>query len=184
MTGFCSPEDARALLDVCGEHGHVLPTEAYTALATPEERLRAIAQLQQKAAALDAEVARRRVLEETLARREREIFQYLEHAIESVLDLEPSGRLRWANRAWLARLGYERHELDRRTAKDVLVYERAVSDTWSRLLRGDALPEGAELEFRAKDGRVVPMQVQSGMLRTVEGVLHMRWLLRDVPPAP
>jgi PAS domain S-box-containing protein len=181
MRGFSGADDARALLDVCGEHGHVLPSESYSTLGTPEDRLRAIALLQQKASALEVETARRRALEETLARRERELSHYLEHARESVLDVESGGRLRWANRAWLTRLGYERHELDHRSASDVLLSEAAVRDAWARLLRGDPLPEDTEVEFRAKDGRVVPMLVQSGMLRTVDGVLHMRWLLREPP---
>ena len=38
---------------VCAEHSHVIPAESYVALASPDERNRAIAHLQQKAQALD-----------------------------------------------------------------------------------------------------------------------------------
>ncbi|MHB8619859.1 MAG: ATP-binding protein, partial [Chloroflexota bacterium] len=55
------------LLDgVCGQHARVIPTESYTALPTPDERLRAITALQQKAESLAAEVAQRREAEDRL----------------------------------------------------------------------------------------------------------------------
>ena len=51
---------------VCAQHSAVIPTESYTALGTREERLRAIALLQQKAQSLEAEVSRRKRAEEQL----------------------------------------------------------------------------------------------------------------------
>ena len=51
---------------VCGEHARVIPTESYTALPTPDERLRAVTALQQKAESLEAEVAQRKEAEERL----------------------------------------------------------------------------------------------------------------------
>jgi signal transduction histidine kinase len=59
-----------ALIDllgnVCANHSHVIPAESYTHLPTPDERLRAITLLQQKAAWLEAEIAERRRAEERL----------------------------------------------------------------------------------------------------------------------
>src|SRR5215207_6592884 len=52
--------------DVCAAHSQVVPTESYTALATKNERLRAIAELQQKAGSLEAEIAERQRAEELL----------------------------------------------------------------------------------------------------------------------
>jgi excisionase family DNA binding protein len=46
-------ELAPVLLDVCAEHGQVVPAESYTALDDPADRLRAIVALQQKAASLE-----------------------------------------------------------------------------------------------------------------------------------
>jgi len=51
---------------VCGEHARVIPTESYTALPTPDERLRAITALQQKAESLEAEIAQRKEAEDRL----------------------------------------------------------------------------------------------------------------------
>lgn len=52
--------------DVCAAHSRVIPAESYNALATADDRLRAIALLQQKARSLQAEVAQRAHAEERL----------------------------------------------------------------------------------------------------------------------
>jgi signal transduction histidine kinase len=53
--------------EVCRQHSRAIPDESYTALTTPEERLRAITLLQQKASSLEAEIAERKAAEEELA---------------------------------------------------------------------------------------------------------------------
>ena len=51
---------------VCASHSRVIPAESYVALPNSDERLRAIIELQQKAASLEAEVAERREAETAL----------------------------------------------------------------------------------------------------------------------
>src|SRR5581483_5747666 len=51
---------------VCAAHSSVVPAESYTTLPTPDERLRAIAVLQEKASRLEAEIAERKQAEERL----------------------------------------------------------------------------------------------------------------------
>jgi signal transduction histidine kinase len=53
-------------LKICAEHSHVIPVESYTALLDEEERLRSITRLQQKAQALETEMAERKRVEEAL----------------------------------------------------------------------------------------------------------------------
>ena len=67
MSGF-GDDDGHplGLAHVCAHHSRVVPAESYSALATPDDRLRAIATLQQKAAALEAEVGRHRATEQEL----------------------------------------------------------------------------------------------------------------------
>jgi excisionase family DNA binding protein len=57
---------AGLLGNVCAEHSRVVPAESYTDLASRGEQLRAVAALQQKAASLEAEIARREQAEERL----------------------------------------------------------------------------------------------------------------------
>jgi PAS domain S-box-containing protein len=53
MRGFATAADTKPFGDICSEHSGVNPAESYVR-ATPEERLRLIAHLQQQAAALEA----------------------------------------------------------------------------------------------------------------------------------
>ena len=63
MQGFASESDAARFGEICDHHSTVMPDERYSALGSPDERLRAITLMQQKASAFDAEVALRKALE-------------------------------------------------------------------------------------------------------------------------
>ena len=54
MGGFGGAALAEPMRGVCAGHSRVIPAESYTALASPEERLRVITELQQKANSLQA----------------------------------------------------------------------------------------------------------------------------------
>jgi signal transduction histidine kinase len=75
MSCFSRAVHAKKLLKICDEHSHIIPAESYTTLTSPDERLRTIVQLQQKARALEAEMAERKELEKALRQREDELRQ-------------------------------------------------------------------------------------------------------------
>jgi hypothetical protein len=56
MKAFASAEHERGFASVMASHTHVAPTESYVEL-DPDERLRAVAELQQRVAALEARLA-------------------------------------------------------------------------------------------------------------------------------
>jgi signal transduction histidine kinase/ActR/RegA family two-component response regulator len=66
MQGFGGEMLASGLSDVCTTHSRVIPAESYTALSNPDDRLRNIIALQQKARSLEAEIAERKEAEERL----------------------------------------------------------------------------------------------------------------------
>jgi signal transduction histidine kinase len=66
MSGFNREEDLGLLLQVCNEHSVVIPTESYMGLSSDDERLRSITQLQQKAKALETEIAKHKRLQQEL----------------------------------------------------------------------------------------------------------------------
>jgi signal transduction histidine kinase len=68
MLGFDRQHHGEALSKICAEHSHVIPVEGYTRLIDDEDRLRAIAQLQQKAQALEREIAERKQAEAVMHR--------------------------------------------------------------------------------------------------------------------
>ncbi len=66
ISGFGQASDGELIAKVCAAHSHVVPSESYMALAGEEERLRCIVDLQQKAMALETEVAARKKIQESL----------------------------------------------------------------------------------------------------------------------
>jgi len=102
---FTKPEDCVAFQHVCTRHSHVLPPQATLAGCGSSRDDLALAQLQQKALALEAEVDKRTQAETTLRMREKELAEFLDNAAEGLNRLGPDGRVLWANRAELELLG-------------------------------------------------------------------------------
>jgi len=59
MSCFDGEDPGDKLVEVCGQHAHVIPTESYTMLSNQDDRLRVITGLQQKARLLGAQAAER-----------------------------------------------------------------------------------------------------------------------------
>jgi signal transduction histidine kinase len=66
MSSFNREDHGDSFLKICAEHSHVIPVETYTELINEEERFRSITRLQQKAQALETEMAERKQVEEAL----------------------------------------------------------------------------------------------------------------------
>lgn len=73
MSFFSQAGDGVPLGKICAEHARVIPAESYTSLIGEEERLRAITFLQQKAQALETEIAERKRIEQMLRERNQEL---------------------------------------------------------------------------------------------------------------
>src|SRR5580700_11374076 len=87
MYSFSREEHGDLLVKICAQHSAVIPGESYTALVTEDERLRGIAHLQQKAAALETEVAERRLDEEKLRRSQSELESLVEQRTAALRQL-------------------------------------------------------------------------------------------------
>ena len=83
MSTFRRNAHGRPLSTICAQHSRVIPAESYTALTTTEDRLRTITLLQQKARALEAEVAQRKQAETALQRKREELNENLEQLAET-----------------------------------------------------------------------------------------------------
>jgi signal transduction histidine kinase len=66
MGNFYKEGDTTRFLEVCRNHSHVIPTETFTRVDDANARLREISLLQQRARALESEIAHRRDLEDAL----------------------------------------------------------------------------------------------------------------------
>jgi signal transduction histidine kinase/ActR/RegA family two-component response regulator len=78
LARFASDTEGGAFEAVCRQHARVVPSERYPAAGSSAEQLRAVAVLQQKARALEAEVARRTAVEQALLQREAQLREQVQ----------------------------------------------------------------------------------------------------------
>src|SRR6266849_1451187 len=86
ITGFNSEGHIEPFLKMCDQHSGVVPSESYLGLGSEPERLRSIAQLQQRAQVLEKRLALRQIEER---------FRLLVEAVQdyAIFMLDPDGRV-------------------------------------------------------------------------------------------
>jgi PAS domain S-box-containing protein len=179
MSAFSKEEDGRLFHDVCCAHSHVCLAESFT-LPTGEDQLRrTIAILQQKANALECEVARRKAIEKALHKREQELSDFLENAVEGMHRLGANGKILWANKAELELLGYMPQEYIGRHIAEFHVDREAIEDILGKLRRGETLYD-YPARIRCKDGAIKHVLMHSNALVEDGELVSTRCMTRDV----
>src|SRR5436305_1293753 len=66
ISGFDQAAHVDSFRLICAEHSHVLPSDTYTSFSSEDQRIRAVTEWQQKALALESEIAERKKTEQAL----------------------------------------------------------------------------------------------------------------------
>jgi PAS domain S-box-containing protein len=179
MAGFSSYTHGEAFRRVCDAHTHVAPAEDFVEEVDPEVLRRQVSLLQQRARALETEIAQRRNLEAALRAREQELTDFLENAVEGLHWIGRDGVILWANSAELALLGYERDEYVGHHIAEFHVDRAVVDEMLARLLRQETLRD-FEARMRARDGSIKHVLVSSNALFRNGQFVHTRCFTRDI----
>lgn len=179
MHAFSRREDATAFSTICDQHMHVLPAESFRECTDTNALHRTVAHLQQKANALESEVARRKAIEHALHCREQELSDFLENALEGMHRVSADGTIVWANKAELDLLGYARDEYIGRKIADFHVDRDAIHAILSKLLDGESLIDHPA-RLQHKDGSIRHVLIRSNA-RLVDGeFVSTRCITRDM----
>lgn len=143
---FKGETDTLQFISMCAEHARVIPAESYTVLAGPDERLRMIAQLQQKANRLESEVAERKAAEHR--------FRFLAESVpQKIFTARPTGEVDYCNAQWTEFTGIDCQDMRNWGWTQVIHPEDLDQNMrqWQHSLAGGE-PFQFEHRFRRADG--------------------------------
>ena len=154
--------------DICAEHAGVIPAESYTTLETPQAHTREIARLQQRAAALEAEMAARERLETAALR----LAAIVESSDDAIIGKTLEGVIVDWNRGAQRLYGYDASEVVGRPISVLIPEDRPdeLPAILSRLKRGERI-DHYETERVTKDGRRLNVSVTISPIRNSAGQL-------------
>ncbi|MDX6613269.1 MAG: hypothetical protein QOD75_2455, partial [Blastocatellia bacterium] len=167
------------LSGVCTSHSRVIPAESYSTLASPDERLRAVLRLQQKARSLEGEISERKRAQEVLGQREAELTDFIENATLGMHWVAKDGIIKWANRAEIDLLGYSLDEYIGHHVTEFHADQEVISDILERLRNGEEL-HNYEARLKAKDGSIRHVLISSNVFWENGEFVHTRCFTRDV----
>ena len=165
---------------VCEEHDSVQlvqPIEEGAALG--QDGLRAIALIQQKTAAMEAELAKRERAEAELSRSRDQLSHYLETSSIGLHWVGPDGTILWANKADYEFLGYSRDEYIGQHIARFHADRPVIEDILARLGRDEKL-KNYEARLKCKDGSIRIVLIDSSVLWEEGRFVHTQCFTRDI----
>jgi PAS domain S-box-containing protein len=185
MDSFGCEAHAIPFTEICRHHSRVIPAESYAALDSPDERMREISRLQQKARALEAEIARREELE-----RERKLAESFRQRLAAIVDSADDaiigktleGIITSWNRGAEHIFGYTAAEAIGKPKTLVFPPDRLEEETeiLARLRRGERI-EHFETVRQRKDGRQINVSLTISPIRDNQGaIIGASTIARDI----
>jgi PAS domain S-box-containing protein/excisionase family DNA binding protein len=164
--------------EVRTEHSRVIPAESYAALSTPDERLRAIASLQQKAVALQAEIDARPRREAAALR----LAAIVESSDDAIIGKTLDGIIVDWNPGAERIYGYSADEVVGRSISRLIPDNRPdeLPAIMERLRRGEHI-DHFETERVGKDGRRLNVSVTISPIRDAsDRIIGASTVARDI----
>ena len=188
--GFSNATHGKLFAHICKEHSGVIPGESYRDHSPADDRLRSIAILQQKAHALEAEIAERKRIEEALRIATAELGQQVEdlrllnqtsarlNAIvesshDAIIGTDLNGIITSWNRSAERMYGYAGEEAVGRSISDILI-PAGRDDEEPGILQRIRSGEGVahyETERKRKDGRTISISLTVSPIKDDRGVI-------------
>ena len=176
---FDGAADETAFSRICQEHSHVLPLENYTA-ATPsfDQHMRAIALLQQRANALEAELWKRRGAEIATKR----LAAIVESSDDAIIFKDVNGIIKTWNKGAERIFGYTAEEV---VDKSVMVlipedHKDEEPGILARIRRGERV-DHYETIRRHKDGRLINISLTVSPVKDDQGnIIGASKIARDI----
>ncbi len=179
LNQFSNKPDEPLFLKICSEHSHVVPTESYTELTTPDDRLRSITYLQHKAKIFESEKSGREEAEKSLSLHQKELADFLENAAEGLQQVGPDARIVWANPAQLRLLGYSADEYVGHQLADFYAQRELFDEFWRRIM-GREIVYDFPAALKCKDGSTRQVLIHSSGYWEDGKFLYTRCFIRDV----
>jgi PAS domain S-box-containing protein len=174
---FPTAELADSFRQICHQHGHACSDLQPLAPGAQPGALKLL-DLERKAMALDAEVARRKDAEQLAALREVDLADFLDNAAEGIHRVGSDGVILWANKAELHMLGYHWEEYVGRHIADFHVDQEVIRSILERLRKGETIYDQPAL-LRCKDGTVKHVLVHSNACFMDGELRYTRCFTRD-----
>ncbi|MEP6757045.1 MAG: PAS domain S-box protein, partial [Chthonomonadales bacterium] len=178
MAGLDSADASIPFQQICSHHTHVIPLEDYAETMKTNNPLHEITLLQQKARALESEVAHRKEVEKVLSIREKELSDFLENAIEGLHKVGCDGTILWANRAELDLLGYSPDEYIGHNISEFHADQDVISDIIEKLQSGQDL-YNRPARILCKDGSIKHVLIHSNAHIEDGHFVYTRCFTRD-----
>jgi PAS domain S-box-containing protein len=179
MAGFCGAPNGELFSQICDVHSEVLPTESYTASAqTDDERLRALALLEQKAMSLESEIAKRRGMED----RGRLLAAIVESSDDAIISKDLNGTITSWNTGAERIFGYKASEIVGHSVTDLIPLDRRQEEPeiLARLRSGLRI-DHYETVRRRKDGSDVEVSLTVSPVKDETGkIIGASKIARDI----
>ncbi|HWQ12383.1 MAG TPA: ATP-binding protein [Roseiflexaceae bacterium] len=181
ITGTDGDSHAAPLGDICAEHSRIIPAESYPMLSGPEDRLRAIVELQQQAHALQAQIAERREAQKRLQGSELRYRRLFETSTDGILIVDATTlQIIDANPVAAELLGLAREELRGSELREIgLLTDGADAREALRELRGGQAMRYEHLPLHTRDGQRRDVELV-GNVYEADGQQIFQCNLRDI----